>query len=134
MAQYSRDCEDLAERIRAVVGQTRVDVTRFRTHPQRELTSLPWKTQPVIPPLDGRPVLAVTDLGIAPLEDPDEDVGASWRSFFDEHRAVSCPVRVLVPYPAARWPRWANDLTLVEWDRATTINTVRATLVRLGDR
>lgn len=132
MTPFARDVADLLDRMRDVVGHSRVEVTYWSASP-RLRTVRRGQTEPLLPPTDGRPVLGLTDLGIA-TGGAAPSLAEDWAELAKEHRDAGSPLRLLVPYAEGRWPTWARSLGPVMWDRATSIATIRALLAELGER
>jgi hypothetical protein len=131
MEPFARDGDELADQIRAVVGRNQVAELRFCDCPLREVGDGPvWTWGPYRPPDPGTPVLVVTDLGIGgPLYYPQRSRTEEWLTFAELlHRRVS-PLVAFVPYPPDRWPpTLARVMTVVQWDRATTITAIQAAI------
>ncbi|MEJ2886063.1 hypothetical protein [Actinomycetospora aeridis] len=114
-ARLRRDVEEVLGTLRRVVGAEAVDVRRIVATPYDE------RTEDYALPPPGRPVLALSDLGIA--VPPGAPRGPRqldhWRRFARELHARGSHAVVLVPYPPARWPSATGLPTLVTWDRVT---------------
>lgn len=132
MIPYARDQAWLQREVQKVVGYEKAQVLRFVGVPSRgagvgERSS--WTAYQ--PPAAGTPVLLLTDLGICHFT-PSEDwtSGSEWLSFAEVVNRAGCPLIAFVPYAPSRWPRnLARSMVLIQWDRPTTIATVRS-LVR----
>jgi hypothetical protein len=131
---FARDQEHLLENILNVVGRDRVQQLRFADSPL-------WGCGPesrftwgrYAPPTPGTPVVLLTDLGIAGRRDP--TIGApedEWLEFAARVRAANCPLLAIIPY--VDWRRWPTRLrrvmTILAWDRSTTVSKVRNTIGR----
>lgn len=130
MTLFTRDQDDLVHLMRRVLGAGLVSVFRFSYSPVNGVyRPLRLKPEPYRPPRPGWPVILLTDLGIG------AGIGAApsehWRTFSDVVRAAGCHAVALVPYPPERWPREiAAALDLIQWDRRTSVRTIRAALGR----
>lgn len=133
MLPFAADQDGLLEKLRAVVGKERLEVLRFdrpgdKAGPGPRRT---WKSYfEHHRPRPGTAVLALTDLGIGasglrPVRPAD------WRAFAEELRRLGAPLVALVPYDRKRWPEGLERvLTLLPWDRTTSVRTVRRAIGR----
>jgi len=128
MAPFARDCWELIEALRSVVGRESVQVFYFKDCPihgvetEADADRVPFHTPP-----RATPVLLLSDLGIAapPLSLRRATV-EDWLSLVRQLRVAACPLLALIPYPRHRWPRrLSNGLTSIQWDHGTTAAIVR---------
>ncbi|MER7420842.1 hypothetical protein ABT346_29355 [Micromonospora peucetia] len=120
MQPYARDHEAVVEVVRQLVGPGRVAVRYFEAVPTRGIGSGPARTwRPYTPTPGGIPVLLITDFGIGGFAmDQFRAQAADWQRFFTVAHAAGIDCTALVPYPLARWPRWARShVHMVQWDR-----------------
>jgi hypothetical protein len=128
MTPFIRDQISLQRDLVRVVGKDRVETLRFAGCPLRGAGAGPeivWtKYQP---PPPGTPILLLSDLGIGrPLLGADRASAAEWLSFAQLVRKALCPLVAFVPYAPPRWPRHLAPLvTMIHWDRKTTVSDVR---------
>jgi hypothetical protein len=134
MSQFARDADAIVAQVHAVAGRERTEVLRFWHSPLRVgSSSRTGKAAP--PPEGGRPVLALSDLGIAPAGTAPLGVAREWLDFEEAITGAGSALVVLVPYPEERWPVvLAERLTLVPWDRTTKLADVRWALGHRGPR
>lgn len=128
MEPFARDQEEILTELRRVVGADRLREMQFRHCPLRGAGSGPiWTWKPYEPPESKVPTLILSDLGMGgPVFHSDRATEAEWLAFAGRLRARSCPLIAFVPYPVDRWPsRLAKAITLVMWDRSTTVGKVR---------
>ncbi|KYF56316.1 hypothetical protein BE04_08965, partial [Sorangium cellulosum] len=119
MAPFARDAADVVARVRAVAGNERTEVVRFWHSPMRAGSSPGMVRQAPIPQ-GGTPVLALSDLGIAPSGTAPRKLADDWLAFGRAVAAAGSALLVLVPYPEERWPRaLSRELALIAWDRTT---------------
>jgi len=128
MLPFRRDAERLVDRVERLVGGAGVERLDFDRSPlgRRGLgVGWDWKRwenhRPLAP---GRPVLAVTDLGLGGRAAGSGRIVREWREFARTVAAARSPLVVLVPYPRERWPRGLRA-QLVAWDRSTTVLEAR---------
>ena len=130
--------ERLAARIERLVGADGFERLAFDRSPLGELgvgdgPVWTWKRYAEQRPLPaGRPLLAVTDLGLGGHRAARAETARSWLEFADEVAAAGSRLVLLVPYPAARWPAvLRRSVAIVRWDRATSVRAaVEATAAR----
>lgn len=128
MIPFDPDVQSLVERVRKSVGETRTQVLSFTGSPLRGVSSgAPEDGKPWRPPMQGTPLLILTDLGLGgPAMSSQRAYAAEWARFATSAHDAGCPPVVLVPYKPERWPRALRDcLTLLHWDRKTTAGIVR---------
>ena len=72
-------------------------------------------------------VLAMTDLGITRTIEPEDRVAPDeWLAYANSLAKAGCPLLVFVPFPPERSPAVLRSLIpMVEFDRSTTVSTVR---------
>jgi hypothetical protein len=122
MAPFAQDAEDVVARIAAVAGRDRIRVTRVYQSPR--LRPSGRAAELALPPR-GTTVVALTDAGIAPVEERVPGLRDHWIALADDLRAAGCPLVAFVPYPPARWPRrLAAAMTMLPWDRTTHVAAV----------
>jgi hypothetical protein len=129
MEPYLSDLEYLQERVRRVIGQSRVKVLHFVGSPLRGAGAGPrrlWKNYQ--PPYTGTPVLLLTDLGIGqPLLSDEQASEQEWLHFVALIQKARCPLIAMVPYAPSRYPSAiARALIIICWDRSTTAGKVRS--------
>ncbi|HEX8704270.1 MAG TPA: hypothetical protein VF815_35895 [Myxococcaceae bacterium] len=125
---FDADVRTLVEGVRRSVGQARTEVLSFTGSPLRGVgTDVSVDGQPWRPPMQGTPLLILTDLGLGgPATSFHRAYAAEWARFAESAHHAQCPPVVLVPYPPERWPRTLRGrLTLLHWDRGTTAGAVR---------
>jgi hypothetical protein len=128
MAPFARDCWQLIDDLRSVVGQELVEVFCFKDCPVYGAeTETDAKFVPFRPPPRATPVLLLSDLGIAtPSFSLRRAAARDWLRLAGELSSAACPLLALVPYPYHRWPRrLVKALHIVQWDRSTTAAGVR---------
>jgi hypothetical protein len=133
MAPYGRDAEQVAAAVRTTVGTAMVRRLSFSGTPLRGAgTGSAWTWTTYVPPPPGTPVLAVTELGMAPV--PGRLVGPLQQSWLDLAELLSrrgSPLVVLTPFPPQRWPPpLVRALHLVHWDRSSTVARVGRAVFR----
>ena len=129
MEPFARDQQELASELRRVVGRSRVTELRFRNTPTRGAGSGPvWTWASYLPAAPGTPVLVLTDLGIGgPRVFPQRSQAWEWRMLAEFLARRGSSLIAFVPYPSSRFPPGlARSMTIVPWDRTTTISTVRS--------
>ena len=128
MAPFARDCWQLIDDLRSVVGHELVEVFYFKDCPVYGVeTEADARFVPLRPPPRATPVLLLSDLGIAtPSFSLRRATARDWLQLARELRLAACPLLALVPYPHHRWPRkLVKALTIIQWDRGTTAAGVR---------
>jgi hypothetical protein len=128
MAPFTRDCWELIDAMRSVVGRELVQVFYFKDCPIYGVeTEADANRVPFQPPPRATPVLLLSDLGIAaPAFSLRLAIDEDWLRLAHQLRVAACPLLTLVPYPPQRWPkRLSKELTIIQWDRGTTAARVR---------
>ncbi|HEY6891368.1 MAG TPA: hypothetical protein VI300_26415, partial [Solirubrobacter sp.] len=130
---FAYDVAGLGRAVERVLGGAPLEILRFSGLPSWGAGPGPhrtWSTYRV--PQRPRPVLLVSDLGVK--RPPDAAEWASpgeWLTFVETLERAGCPAIALIPYPVERVPPLlARRLTLVRWDRTTSVVTVRRLLAR----
>jgi hypothetical protein len=128
---FAMDQAELRTALLGVVGRDRTQVLYFEGSPLWGISSgskESWTNYKT--PTPGTPVVALTDLGIGRPPYVAGLAGISdWREFAQTLRRASCPLVALVPYPPQRWPMSLSKLmTILQWDRTTTVAVVRRTV------
>lgn len=126
MQPFIQDRTRMTRALRETVGEDRLQILRFAGSPRIAGAGarLSWKDYE--PPLRGRPVLALTDLGIARTGGV---LPEDWLALAARLQPRGSRLVVFVPYPPERWPsRLADRLTLIQWDRGTGVHDVRRAL------
>jgi hypothetical protein len=128
MTPFVRDAERLVDQADQLVGSDALERLSFEGSPlgPRGVGNGPawhWKPYAELKPMPpGRPVLAVTDLGLGGRTPAPSIALESWRDFAAAVRASGSRLVVLVPYPEGRWPRaLRSSVAIVRWDRTTSI-------------
>ena len=128
MAPFAKDCWQLIDALRAVVGREQVQVFYFKDCP---IYGVEAETDGRFIPFQSPPpatlVLLLSDLGIArPAFSFRRGTTHDWLRLANRLHEAACPLLALVPYPRRRWPRrLSKALTIVQWDRVTTAAGVR---------
>jgi hypothetical protein len=136
MAPFVNDQNGLVKRLRAIVGQQGLEVLRFNGNARLGAGAGPrrtWRPYFDLPTRLGRPVLALTDLGIGERGFSTYPVlPEHWSSFADELNRRGCPLVAFVPYHRDRWPAGLEQvITILPWDRGTSVGTVRRAVGRV---
>ncbi|HYK05882.1 MAG TPA: hypothetical protein VE974_29335 [Thermoanaerobaculia bacterium] len=132
MVPFTRDADALVREIVLVAG-VETPVLHFRGLPSDGVTDLQRKV--VLPyevPPAGVPVALITDFGIGidPFES-DRPGAREWVAFLRSVRRTDSRLIAFVPYPRQRCARSiASLVTIVEWDRRTSLTRIRAALRR----
>jgi len=133
MAPFIGDQVSMQKELAHVVGRDRVQTLRFSGCPLRGAGAGPATSWAAYrPPPAGTPVVLLSDLGIGgPLVGGDRAGVDEWLGFARLVRKARCPLVAFVPYAAPRWPRaLAPLLTIIHWDRTTTVSAVRSRVGR----
>ena len=131
MMPYAADREQLVVALTHVVGHSRITVRGFRATPLRALEasddSTAWRL-----PARGTPVVLVSDFGIGggrPLHEQTQR--RDWLEVARTARAAGCPIIGFIPFGPRRWDRAvAKAITLIHWDRSTSVGDVRRVIGR----
>jgi len=134
MTPFIRDADALVREIVLVAG-SETPVLHFRGLPSnpdgvadlQRKRMLPYEVPPA-----GVPVALITDFGIGvdPF-DTDRPTARDWVEFLQSVRRTDSPLIAFVPYPRHRVPRSiAPMVTIIEWDRRTTLTRIRAAIRR----
>lgn len=76
-------------------------------------------------------VVLVSDLGIAHVPFESTASPEEWARFVSRIRAAGNPVVAFVPYAPSRWPAaLRKQIAMIQWDRRTTVQSVRRALRR----
>src|SRR5262245_15605353 len=128
MTPFVRDTERLVAQAEELVGPDGVERLSFDGSPlgPRGVGNGPawdWKRYTELKPLPpGRPVLAVTDLGLGGRTPAPSIAAESWREFAAVVRTAGGRLVLLVPYPEGRWPlALRSSVSIVRWDRTTSV-------------
>jgi hypothetical protein len=133
MAVFGRDQEWLLSLIRRVVGEAWLKVFCFSGSPSRGVAPEgEFATGIYQPSRPGLPILMLTDLGIGMQQSADEAVDVSeWQEFARRMRTAGCHLMALVPYPRHRRPKIPQgSVDIIQWDRLTSVRSVRSVLGR----
>ncbi|MEZ4293650.1 MAG: hypothetical protein R3B70_01645 [Polyangiaceae bacterium] len=126
MEPFQRDAASLIARVRAVVGQGATEVLRFDSDPRLAGPGPKRLWAPYRPPAPGAPVLVLSDLGILQPDGMGAERDEMWLDLTATLRRAGCPLIAFVPQPARRFPAvLAQQMTLIEWDRPTTVAAAR---------
>jgi hypothetical protein len=133
-APFDTDQKQLIEQIRAVGGREMVSIVEI--DPSRDFLAAGgqdewgdyftrYRAMPHVA------VALVSDLGIAQVPFERTAGAEEWARFISRIRAGGNPVIAFVPYAPARWPSiLLRRAALVQWDRDTTVQSVRRALRR----
>lgn len=133
MTPYARDRSQLVREVSRIAGRSRLTTLRFQGTPLRGAGSSGRPTwQRYKPPDPGTPVLAITVLGIGGHTSRAPRAShAEWLELASLLERRGSPLLALVPYPQARWPKeLTRALTILRWDRPTTVAEVRERISR----
>lgn len=124
---YAIDREIICTAIADIVGRHRVSVYRFRGSPERGVFQLRRNSERWMPPHAGTVVALVSDLGLGgPLFSAERASMREWMRVVARARQAGCPVVVFNPLPPKRWPaELARMATIVQWDRTTSVRSVK---------
>ena len=131
MTPFAQDCARLRREVATLAGPGLRDM-RFVGCPTRGAGRGPRPWDQYRPPPSPTPVLIVTDLGAGrPPSSVDTVRLEEWLAFAATLRRERCRPVTFVPYPRSRIPSvLVTALGVVEWDRSTTIASVRQAVVR----
>lgn len=131
MEPFLEDRRRMAETLEHTLGADSLHVLKFHESPLRGAGIGRRRTWAAyeIPPR-GRPVLALTDLGLSGVSAlGTSTVQREWRDLARRLAHSDSRLLVLTPYPRPRWPaELARHLTLLFWDRSTGVHDVRRAL------
>ncbi len=147
MAPFASDCERIRDDLDAVLADDAFDVQEFEGSPTRGVL-VDWfeiddddddddddGTAPWTPPVDGRPIVVLSDLGLAPISSIARASSREWREFGERARRAGSPVVCLSPYSTERTRTVAGDaMECFHWDRSTGTSEVARVLRRLRIR
>lgn len=127
---YAADREIISTAIADIVGRQHVSVYRFRGSPERGVFQLRRNSERWVPPHAGTVVALVSDLGLGgPLFSAERGSVSEWMRVIARARQAGCPLVVFNPLPPKRWPaELARMATIVQWDRTTSIRSVKRAL------
>lgn len=141
MRPYAEDQERLRRHIGQVAGQDGLRIAWFSGCPARGLEpeqrseadiadGFNWEPEVYAPPEQRVPVLLLSDLGIGAVGTcPERADQHEWVEFARRVRTNGNRLLAFVPFPTSRWPRQLSRLmTLVEWDRSTSVGVIRRLL------
>lgn len=137
MDPFQYDQQGLISSLDAILREEHLETQYFLGCPSRGVGRGPRSTwhswQP--PPL-GRPVLAITDLGLGgPALDRDRAFPDEWLVFANTVHDAGSMLLALVPYNVRRWPaRLARALTFIHWSERTTVGEVRRAIRHAYER
>ncbi len=119
MLPFTADRTALVASLRRFIGRDRTTVDRFVGTPLHGVGSGPRNRRRRFEPTPGRPVVLVSDLGVAGA--PDAADPAEWLAFLSSMRERGCRTIAFMPYPASRLaPAVGQRLSPVFWDRSTS--------------
>jgi hypothetical protein len=77
--------------------------------------------------------LIISDLGLSPAPHRQSPFDLSeWLRFAHALAEHGCPLVAFVPYPPARWSRHLRQkFAIIQWDRPTSVRTVRQVIGRI---
>lgn len=128
MEPFTYDIYHILDEIKKVAGDKRVEVLYFNGIPGYEVEfEEDADIKDYKPPSFGTPVLVITDLGIGEVPfSMDRSSPTDWVVFSKTLQDAGCPLRVLTPYPPARWPERLKGLFgIIHWDLSVTVSAVR---------
>jgi hypothetical protein len=131
MQPFAQDRGTLRRDLRRIVGEGGLEVLNFVGSPRRarrDGNPRAWRDYwSDLLPQAGACVLAVTDFGAGePAGLAHGSSPYAWRGFAESLRRRGHRVVAFVPYPPARWPQsLGRAISLVQWDRSTTVSQIR---------
>jgi hypothetical protein len=133
---YREDQQRVVADLRLLLPPDRVQVLRFAGNPLLAGPSTPHTWRVYVPPAAGTTVLVLSDLGLCRGEDLFEAAPvADWIDFAGRVRRAGARVTALVPYETRSWPAILRSrMTLVSWDRPTTVAEARTRSWRGAER
>jgi hypothetical protein len=124
LVPFAHDQAFMLRQLRSILGKDMIDVWSFRGTPLKHSISqrLPSQSKYALPP-QGRPILMLTDLGIAaPPFGIDVSSPNEWITFAGYVHKSGCPLLALIPYRQERWPDVLRDyIKMVQWDRKISV-------------
>lgn len=133
-APFDADQKMLIDQIRSIGGREMVSVVEI--DPSSDFIAASGKDEwgdyfSRYRPLPRVAVVIVSDLGIVRVPFERTANAAGWSEFIGRIRTGGNPVVAFVPYAPSRWPQSVRRLAaLVQWDRRTTVQSVRRALRR----
>lgn len=132
MLPFRGDQSQLQAFVSRLVGRDRTTVLRFAGCPSRGVgvgSRTSWRGYE--PPRRGRPVVVVSDLGVAPTDSTDSAPVDEWLAFSADLRRAGCLLVAFVPYPTGRVPaELRRSIAVVPWDRSTSVRVGRQVVGR----
>lgn len=127
MVPFARDQSRVLAALRRFAGPGTLEVLRFVGSPERGAGRGPrfdWAAWN--PPARPKPIVVISDLGIAETHGAERALPGEWRRFAERARSAGCPVVALVPYTRDRVPPILQRvMAVVEWDRGTGVIDVQ---------
>jgi hypothetical protein len=128
MVPFSRDVERLAAQVERIAGADGFERLDFDGTPLGDYgvgRGPMWDWRPYAeqdPLLPGRPVLALTDIGIGGHRARRGETARSWLEFAAGVATAGGRLVLLVPYPRARWPAaLQRSIAIAHWDRGMLV-------------
>jgi hypothetical protein len=130
------DQRALGKALLRTVGVHRIQVLRFAHFPDRAGPGTPRTWRRYAPPASGTVVLVLTDLGLGWLGAIERTHSfADWIEWAARVRSAGAHPVALVPHGPRHWPRdLQRHLSLVHWDRTTSVGSVRGAGAAKGAR
>ncbi len=128
MQPFYEDTTPLLRELRRTVGSDRIEVLTFETCPEfGVLDDWTQRRNPYVPTRAGKPVLAVTDLGLVranPMQRAERVL--AWLKFRRRLAASQTPLSILAPYREERFAErgLTRLLRLILWDRGVGVRRV----------
>jgi hypothetical protein len=134
MRPFLRDQRDVVRALERLAGPDGLEVLRFAGTPLDEPGTGPgpaWTWGPYRPPMNGQPIVVLSDLGAGAGHPDRRAVQQRWLGLATRWRAGGHQVVALVPVPPSRLPdRLRAALPVLMWDRSARV----ADAVRLAVR